>query len=58
MVPKSKDRFLIMKKMHNEIEHFREARMLVEIKKHFFWHGRTNFIKKFVKVCDRYQLAK
>jgi hypothetical protein len=47
-----------MKKMHNEIEHFREARMLVEIKKHFFWHGRTNFIKKFVKVCDRYQLAK
>jgi hypothetical protein len=47
-----------MKKMDNEIEHFCEARTFVEIKKGFFWHDKTNFIKEFVKVCDRCQLAK
>ncbi len=26
--------------------------------KGFFWHDRTDFVKKFVKVCDRCQLAK
>jgi hypothetical protein len=36
MVPKPKDKFMIMKKMHNEIGHFGGARMLVEIKKGFF----------------------
>jgi hypothetical protein len=36
MVFKPKDRFLIVKKMHNEIRHFGEAIMFVEIKKWFF----------------------
>jgi len=47
-----------MKKMHDEIGHFGEARMFVEIKKCFFLHDRTYFVKEFVKVCDRCQLAK
>jgi hypothetical protein len=33
MVPKPKDKILIMKQMHNEIGHFGEAKMFVEIKK-------------------------
>ncbi len=36
MVFKPKDRILIVKKMHNEIRHFGEAIMFVEIKKWFF----------------------
>ncbi len=32
--------------------------MFVEIKKCFFWHDRIVLVKKFVKVCDRCQLAK
>jgi hypothetical protein len=47
-----------MKNMHNEIGHFGEARMLVEIKKWFFYHDRTHYVKEFVKVCDTCQLAK
>jgi hypothetical protein len=58
VVSKPKDNFLIMKNMHNEIMHFGEARMFVEIKKRFFWHDRIVLVKKFVKVCDRCQLAK
>ncbi len=49
---------LTMKNMHNEIGHFGEARMLVEIKKWVFQHDRTHYVKEFVKVCDRCQLAK
>ncbi len=58
MVLKPKDRFFIMKKMHNEIEHLGGARMYTKIKKQFFWHDRTYSIKKFVRTCDKCQLAK
>jgi 1,2-phenylacetyl-CoA epoxidase catalytic subunit len=33
MVPKLEEKILIMKKMHNEIGHFGEAKMFVEIKR-------------------------
>jgi hypothetical protein len=36
VVFKPKDKFLIVKKMHNEIGHFGEAIMFVEVKKWFF----------------------
>jgi hypothetical protein len=36
MVPKLDNIFLTVKNMHNEIGHFVEAMMLVEIKKWFF----------------------
>ncbi len=49
---------MILKKMHIEIKHFGEAKTLVEIKECFFWHDKTNFVKEFVKVCDKCQLAK
>ncbi len=58
MVPKLDNICLTMKNMHNEIGHFGEARMLVEIKKWFFYHDRTHYVKEFVKVCDTCQLAK
>jgi hypothetical protein len=44
--------------MHHEIGHFGETRTLSEIKQQFFWHDKTNFVKEFVKACDKCQLAK
>jgi hypothetical protein len=31
---------------------------LAEVKKRFFWHHKTEAIKKFISVCDKCQLAK
>jgi len=50
VVFKPKDRFLIVKKMHNEIGHFGDALMFVEIKKCFFWHDRTHLLKSLSKL--------
>jgi hypothetical protein len=58
VVLKPKDRFLIVKKMHNEIGHLGEARTFDEIKNRFFWHDRTYSIKEFAKLSDKCQLAK
>jgi hypothetical protein len=44
--------------MHNEIMHLGEARTFAEIKKRFCWHDRTYFIKEFVRMSDKCQLAK
>lgn len=44
--------------MHNEIGHFGEAIMFVEVKKWFFQNDRTYFVKEFVKTCDKCQLVR
>ncbi len=33
-------------------------RTLVEVKKRFFWHDKIESIKKFIKICEKCQLAK
>jgi hypothetical protein len=43
--------------MHNEIGHFGEACTLSKIN-HLFFHDKTNYVKEFVKTCDKCQLAK
>jgi len=53
MVPKPKDRSEIIEKMHKKIGHFGEARTLSKIKQWFLWHDRTNFVKEFVRACDK-----
>ncbi len=58
VVPRPEGRLHIIKKMHNEIGRFGGTRTFSKVKQCFFWHDRTNFIIKFVKTCDKFQLAK
>jgi hypothetical protein len=48
----------LIKKVHQEIGHFGEMKTLAEIKKWFFWHDRTKFVKTFVKSCEKCQMVK
>jgi hypothetical protein len=41
VVPKPKERHVLVKSIHEEIGHFSEGRTLVEVKKRFFWHEKT-----------------
>ncbi len=58
VVPKPKGRSQIIKKMHNGIGHFGEARTFFESKQRFFWHDRIDFVNFFVKAYEKCQLAK
>lgn len=53
----AKQRMLI-EKIHEEIRHFGEMWTLTKVKKRFFWHDRTEFVKKFTKICEKCQLVK
>jgi hypothetical protein len=37
--------------IHNEIGHFREGKILVEVKSWYFWYNRMELIKKVVCIC-------
>ncbi len=39
--------------IHKEIRHFSEQRTLVEVKKRYFWHNKTEFVRKVVRTCKR-----
>ncbi len=52
------ERKSLIKKVHQEIGHFGEMKTLAEIKKWFFWHDRTKFVKTFVKSCEKCQMVK
>ncbi len=49
---------MLIKKIHEEIRHFRAMRTLAEVKKRFFWHDRTEAIKKFISAYDKCWLAR
>jgi hypothetical protein len=49
---------MLIEKIHEEIRHFGEMRTLVEVKKKFFWHDKTQSIKKFIRICEKCYLAK
>jgi hypothetical protein len=49
---------MLIENIHKEIGHFWEMRSLDEMKKRFFWHDRTKFVKKFIRMCEKCQLAK
>jgi hypothetical protein len=40
VMPKLKERHVLVKNIHEEIGHFNERRTLAEVKKRFFWHDR------------------
>ncbi len=42
-MPKPEERHVLVKNIHEEIGHFNEGRTLVEVKKRFFWHDKTEF---------------
>ncbi len=49
---------MLVEKIHEEIRHFGEMWTLIEVKKRFFWHDRTKFINKFIRICEKCQLAR
>jgi hypothetical protein len=58
VVLKPEDKQVLVKNIHEEIGHFSEGRTLVEVKKTFFWHDKTESMRMVVRQCQRYQLAK
>ncbi len=58
MVPKPEERKALVKDIHEEIGHFSEGRTLVEVRKRFFWHDRTEYVTMVVRQCQHCQLAK
>jgi hypothetical protein len=46
-------RRMLIEKIHEKIGHFGEMRTLAEVKKRFFWHDKTKFVKKFIKICEK-----
>jgi hypothetical protein len=49
---------MLIEKIHEEIGHFGAMWTLAEVKKRFFWRDRTEVVKKFIKACEKCQLAK
>jgi hypothetical protein len=46
VVPKPKEREGIVNNIHAEIGHFSEQRILAGVKKKYFWHDKTKFVRK------------
>jgi len=53
VVPRLVERRILIEKIHKEIGHFGEMWTLDEVKKRFFWHDRIEFVKKFIRMCEK-----
>jgi hypothetical protein len=51
VVPKPKEKHVLVKNIHEEIGHFNEGRTLVEVKKRFFWHDKIESMRMVVRLC-------
>jgi hypothetical protein len=51
VVPKPKEKQVLVKNIHEEIGHFNEGRTLVEVKKRFFWHDKIESMRMVVRLC-------
>jgi hypothetical protein len=58
VVPKPKEKQVLVKNTHEEIGHFSEGRTLAKVKKRFFWHDKTESMRMVVRLCQCYHLAK
>ncbi len=58
VVLKLAERRMLIEKIHEEIRHFGAMQTFVEVKKKLFWHDKIEAIKKFIKACEKCQLAK
>jgi len=51
LVPRPEDRMGLVVRMHKDLGHSGEERILAEICKRYFWHNQTEDVKTVVKVC-------
>jgi hypothetical protein len=58
VVLKFEERKALIKDIHKEIRHFSERRTLIEVKKRFFWHDRTETVIVVLRQCQCCQFAK
>ncbi len=52
VVPKPKEKKVLVKDIHKEVGHFSERKTLAEVKKRFFWHNRIEFVRTVVRQCQ------
>jgi hypothetical protein len=53
VVPRPVEWRMLNEKIHEEIGHFEEMWTLVEVNKKFFWHDKTEFVNKFIMICEK-----
>jgi hypothetical protein len=58
VIPKPEEHRQIIMDIHDEIGHFGEGRILVEVKSEYFWHNMTKFVKEVICTCKNCQLVK
>jgi hypothetical protein len=58
LVPKPEERVSLVKRMHEDLGHFGEQRMLAEIRRRYFWHNRTADVKAVIRGCQQCQLVR
>jgi hypothetical protein len=49
---------MLIEKIHEKIGRFREMQTLDKVKKQFFWHDKIEYVRIFVKICEKCQLAR
>ncbi len=58
LVPKPEERVSLVRRMHEDLGHFREQRTLAEIRRRYFWHNRITNVKAVVRECQQCQLVR
>jgi hypothetical protein len=53
VVPRLAKQKMSIEKIHEEIGHLGEMWTLAEVKKGFFWHAKTESIKKFIRIFEK-----
>jgi len=52
LVPKPEEKVSLVRRMHEDLGHFGEQRTLVEVRRRYFWHNRTEDVKAVVRGCQ------
>jgi hypothetical protein len=58
LVPKPEERVSLVRRMHENLGHFREQRTLAEIQRRYFWQNRTADVKAVIRGCQQCQLVR
>jgi hypothetical protein len=53
LVPKLEEKLSMVSRMHEDLGHVGEQRMLAEIRRRYFWHHRTEDVKTVVRSCQQ-----
>ncbi len=57
-MPEPEERVSLVRRMHEDLGHFGEQRMLAEIRRRYFWHNRTADVKAVIRGCQQCQLVR